>query len=40
MGAFMSENDQIEQFLAGKRCAVIGASADRAKYGNKALLVD
>jgi predicted CoA-binding protein len=33
----MSEDDQIKQFLAGKRFAVVGASKDRAKYGNKVL---
>ena len=27
--------DAIQQFLAQKRFAVVGASADRAKYGNK-----
>ena len=33
----MSEQDQIRQFLASKRFAVVGASKDRAKYGNKVL---
>jgi predicted CoA-binding protein len=33
----MSEQDQIKQFLAGKRFAVVGASKDRSKYGNKVL---
>jgi predicted CoA-binding protein len=33
----MSEQDQIKQFLAGRRFAVVGASKDRAKYGNKVL---
>ncbi len=32
-------NEQIEQFLAGEPHAVVGASADRAKYGNKVLRV-
>jgi uncharacterized protein len=35
----MSEQDKIKQFLAGKRFAVVGASADREKYGNKVLRV-
>jgi predicted CoA-binding protein len=29
--------DSVKQFLAQKRFAVVGASADRAKYGNKVL---
>ena len=29
--------DPIQEFLAQKRFAVVGASADRAKYGNKVL---
>jgi predicted CoA-binding protein len=29
--------DPIQQFLAQRRFAVVGASADRAKYGNKVL---
>jgi len=29
--------ERIETFLAGKPHAVVGASADRAKYGNKVL---
>jgi predicted CoA-binding protein len=33
----MSEVEQIDEFLAGKRFAVVGASKDRAKYGNKVL---
>jgi predicted CoA-binding protein len=33
----MTEHEQIEQFLAGNRFAVVGASKDRAKYGNKVL---
>jgi predicted CoA-binding protein len=33
----VTEQDQIKQFLAGKRFAVVGASKDRAKYGNKVL---
>ena len=33
----MSEQDQIKKFLAGKRFAVVGASQDRSKYGNKVL---
>jgi predicted CoA-binding protein len=33
----LTEQEQIEQFLAGKRFAVVGASKDRAKYGNKVL---
>jgi predicted CoA-binding protein len=33
----MTEQDQIKQFLAGRRFAVVGASNDRAKYGNKVL---
>jgi uncharacterized protein len=35
----MSEQEKIEQFLAGKRFAVVGASTDREKYGNKVLRV-
>jgi uncharacterized protein len=35
----MSEQDRIKQFLAGKRFAVVGASTDREKYGNKVLRV-
>jgi predicted CoA-binding protein len=35
----MSEQDKIKQFLAGKRFAVVGASTDREKYGNKVLRV-
>jgi predicted CoA-binding protein len=33
----MTEQEQIKQFLAGKRFVVVGASKDRAKYGNKVL---
>jgi predicted CoA-binding protein len=29
--------DQIQQFLSGKRFAVVGASSNREKYGNKVL---
>jgi len=32
-------NEQIEEFLAGGPHAVVGASTDRAKYGNKVLRV-
>jgi uncharacterized protein len=35
----MSEQEKIKQFLAGKRFAVVGASTDREKYGNKVLRV-
>lgn len=37
MREIMTEQDQIKQFLAGKRFAVVGASQDRSKYGNKVL---
>ena len=33
----MTVQKRIESFLAGKRFAVVGASRDRAKYGNKVL---
>jgi predicted CoA-binding protein len=33
----MTEQDKIKQFLSGKRFAVVGASLDRSKYGNKVL---
>jgi predicted CoA-binding protein len=33
----MSEQEQIQSFLAGRRFAVVGASRDRDKYGNKVL---
>jgi predicted CoA-binding protein len=33
----VTEQEQIQQFLTGKRFAVVGASKDRAKYGNKVL---
>jgi predicted CoA-binding protein len=35
----MSANDKIKKFLSGKRFAVVGASQDREKYGNKVLRV-
>jgi predicted CoA-binding protein len=35
----MNEQQQIENFLDGKRFAVVGASQDRSKYGNKVLRV-
>jgi predicted CoA-binding protein len=35
----MSEQEKVKQFLAGKRFAVVGASTDREKYGNKVLRV-
>ena len=35
----MSEQEKIKQFLMGKRFAVVGASTDREKYGNKVLRV-
>jgi uncharacterized protein len=35
----MSSQDKIKTFLAGKRFAVVGASQDRQKYGNKVLRV-
>ena len=35
----MSSQEQIEKFLSGKRFAVVGASQDRSKYGNKVLRV-
>jgi uncharacterized protein len=35
----MTEQDKITAFLAGKRFAVAGASANREKYGNKVLRV-
>jgi predicted CoA-binding protein len=35
----MSEQEQIKSFLAGQRFAVVGASANREKYGNKVLRV-
>jgi predicted CoA-binding protein len=35
----MSSQSKIESFLAGKRFAVVGASTDRSKYGNKVLRV-
>jgi uncharacterized protein len=33
----VTEQEKIKQFLAGKRFAVVGASSNRAKYGNKVL---
>ncbi|MBK6940336.1 MAG: CoA-binding protein [Planctomycetes bacterium] len=33
----MSESDSIQKFLAGSSFAVVGASTDRSKYGNKVL---
>jgi predicted CoA-binding protein len=33
----MTEQEQIKSFLAGQRFAVVGASANREKYGNKVL---
>jgi predicted CoA-binding protein len=33
----MTEPERIEAFLAGARFAVVGASRDRTKYGNKVL---
>ncbi len=33
----MTTQDRIQTFLAGKRFAVVGASQDRSKYGNKVL---
>jgi len=35
----MSSQGNIKTFLAGKRFAVVGASQDREKYGNKVLRV-
>ncbi len=35
----MTSQEQIEQFLGGKHFAVVGASQDRSKYGNKVLRV-
>ncbi len=35
----MTTQEKIETFLAGKRFAVVGASRDRSKYGNKVLRV-
>ncbi len=35
----MTIENQVDAFLAGKRFAVVGASRDRAKYGNKVLRV-
>lgn len=33
----MNEKEKIETFLASERLAVVGASANREKYGNKVL---
>lgn len=33
----MTEREQIQTFLSGQRFAVVGASRDREKYGNKVL---
>jgi predicted CoA-binding protein len=35
----VSSQENIKTFLAGKRFAVVGASQDREKYGNKVLRV-
>jgi predicted CoA-binding protein len=35
----VTSQDKIEEFLGAKRFAVVGASQDRAKYGNKVLRV-
>ena len=35
----MNTQERIQKFLAGKRFAVVGASQDRSKYGNKVLRV-
>lgn len=35
----MTEQKRIDAFLAGKRFAVVGASANHEKYGNKVLRV-
>jgi uncharacterized protein len=35
----MTDQEKITKFLAGKRFAVVGASTDREKYGNKVLRV-
>ena len=35
----MTEQESIKRFFAGKRFAVVGASQDRSKYGNKVLRV-
>ena len=34
---FMTIEQQIKQFLAAERFGVVGASADRSKYGNRVL---
>jgi predicted CoA-binding protein len=33
----MTEQERIKQFLSARRFAVVGASKDRSKYGNKVL---
>jgi uncharacterized protein len=33
----MEQHEKITQFLAGRRFAVVGASSDRTKYGNRVL---
>lgn len=35
----MTSQEKIEKFLGGSRFAVVGASQDRSKYGNKVLRV-
>jgi len=35
----MTSQEQIQAFLSGQRFAVVGASQDRSKYGNKVLRV-
>jgi predicted CoA-binding protein len=35
----MTDQEKIKAFLVGKRFAVVGASVDREKYGNKVLRV-
>ena len=36
-GAFRTEDERIQAFLAAGSFAVVGASTDRSKYGNKVL---
>jgi uncharacterized protein len=36
-GTNMATREQIEKFLAASRFGVVGASADRSKYGNRVL---
>ena len=33
----MDEQEKIRRFLSGRSFAVVGASSDRSKYGNKVL---